>query len=174
MVWGCFASDTVMNLFRIQGTLSQHGYHSILQRYAIPSGLRWVGLLYHLFFNTTMIQHTSKLFKGYLTKKESDGVLHQMTWPPQSSDVNQIEMVWDELDRTAEWRISSHQMLSIWGNSFNTVGKAFQVKLVKRMPRVCKAESRQRVATLKNLKSKIYLVCLTLFWSLHDSLCVIS
>ena len=30
--------------FRIQGTLNQHGYHSILQQYAIPSGLRLVGL----------------------------------------------------------------------------------------------------------------------------------
>jgi hypothetical protein len=27
-----------------------------------------------------MTQHT-KLYKGYLTKKESDGVLHQMTQP---------------------------------------------------------------------------------------------
>ena len=33
----------------------------------------------------------------YLTK-ESDGVLHQMTWPPQSPDLIPIEMVWDELD----------------------------------------------------------------------------
>jgi hypothetical protein len=39
MVWGCFAGDTVGDLFRIQGTLNQHGYH----RYAIPSGLRLVG-----------------------------------------------------------------------------------------------------------------------------------
>jgi hypothetical protein len=30
-------------------------------------------------------------------------------------------------------------VLSICGNSFNTVGKAFQVKLVERMPRLCKA-----------------------------------
>ena len=44
MVWGCFDGDTVCDLFRIQGTLNQHGYHSILQRYAIPSGLRLVGL----------------------------------------------------------------------------------------------------------------------------------
>ena len=26
-------------------------------------------------------------------------MLHQMTGPPQSSDLNPIEMVWDELDR---------------------------------------------------------------------------
>ena len=30
-------------------------------------------------------------------------------------------------------------MLSICGNSFKIVGKAFQVKPVERMPRVCKA-----------------------------------
>ena len=46
-----------------------------------------------------MTQHTSRLCKGYLTNKESDGVLHQMTLPPQSPDLNPIEMVWDELDR---------------------------------------------------------------------------
>jgi hypothetical protein len=45
-------------------------------------------------------------------------------------------------------------VLSICGNS-KTVGKAFQVMLVKRMPRVCKAVIRQRVATLKKLKYKI-------------------
>jgi hypothetical protein len=30
-------------------------------------------------------------------------------------------------------------VVSICGNTFKTVGKAFQVKLVERMPRVCKA-----------------------------------
>ena len=44
MVWGCVAGDTVSDLFRIQGTLSQHGYCSILQRYTITSGLCLVGL----------------------------------------------------------------------------------------------------------------------------------
>ena len=38
------AGDNVCDSFRIQGTLNQHGYHSILQRYAIPSSLRLVGL----------------------------------------------------------------------------------------------------------------------------------
>ena len=44
MVWGCFADDTVSDLFWIQGTLNQHGYHSILKRSTIPSSFRLVGL----------------------------------------------------------------------------------------------------------------------------------
>ena len=43
-VGGCFAGDTVGHLFRIQDTLNQHSYHSVLQRYSILSGLRLVGL----------------------------------------------------------------------------------------------------------------------------------
>jgi hypothetical protein len=46
-----------------------------------------------------MTHQTSRLCKGYFTKKESDGVLHQMTWSPQSPDFNPIEMVWEESDR---------------------------------------------------------------------------
>ena len=46
-----------------------------------------------------MTQHTSRLCKGYLTKKESDRVLHPMTWHPQSPDLKPIEMVLDKLDR---------------------------------------------------------------------------
>ncbi|KAM9571036.1 low density lipoprotein receptor adapter protein 1-B-like isoform 2-T2 [Salvelinus alpinus] len=49
-----------------------------------------------------MTQHTSRLCKGHLTKKESDGVPHHITWPPQSPDLNPIEMVWDKLDRSVK------------------------------------------------------------------------
>ncbi|CAJ0928226.1 unnamed protein product [Ranitomeya imitator] len=91
MVWGCFAGDTVGDLFKIEGILNQHGYHSILQRHAIPSGLRLVGPSF-IFQQDNDPKHTSRLCKGYLTKKESDGVLRQMTWPPQSPDLNPIKM----------------------------------------------------------------------------------
>jgi hypothetical protein len=74
-----------------------------------------------------MIQHTSRLFKGYLTKKEDGEVLHQMTWPPQSPDLNPISMVCDELDRrvkekqptTAQhmWELIQHCWKSIPGEA---------------------------------------------------------
>ena len=133
MVWRCFAGDTDTDLFRIQSTLNQHGYHRNLQRYAMPSGLRLVGLSF-VFQQANDPKHTSRLCRGYLTKKESDAVLHQMTRPSQSPELNPIEMVW-----TAEWRKSIYQVLSICGLSFKTVGKAFLMKLVERMQRVCKA-----------------------------------
>ena len=84
MVCGCFAGETVFDS-------NQHGYRS-----DTPSHLVWAQS--HSFvFSRAMTQPPSRLCKGYFTKKESDGVLHQMTWPPQI--LNPIEMVWDELDR---------------------------------------------------------------------------
>ena len=47
------------------------------------------------------------------------------------------------------------------------------MKLVERMPRLCKAVIKA-VATLKNLKYKIYFDLLTLFWLLHDPICVFN
>ena len=77
-----------------------------------------------------MTQHTSRLCKGYLTKKESDGLLHQMTWSPQSPDLNPIEMVWDELDR----RVKEKQPTSAQHLSALSKPASFQVKLVERLP----------------------------------------
>ena len=140
LVWGCFASNTVGDLFRIQVTLNQHGYHSILQRYTIPSGLCLVGPSF-VFQQDNDPKHTSRLCKGYLTKKESDGVLHPLTWPPQSPDLNPIELVWDELDRTVKERqpASGQHMWEHLQDSWKSIPGDYLMKLVERMPRVCKA-----------------------------------
>ena len=66
-------------------------------------------------------------------------MLLQMTWPPQSADLNPIEMVWDELNRRVKEKQPTSAQHTVCGNSFKTVGKAFLIKLVERMPRVCKA-----------------------------------
>ncbi|CAJ0929860.1 unnamed protein product [Ranitomeya imitator] len=86
-------------------------------------------------------KHTSRLCKGYLTKKESDGVLRQMTWPPQSPDLNPIEMVWGELDRRvkAKGPTSAKHLWELLQDCWKTIPGDYLLKLIKRMPRVCKA-----------------------------------
>ncbi|CAJ0938370.1 unnamed protein product [Ranitomeya imitator] len=140
MVWVCFAGDTVVDLFKIEGILNQHGVHSILQRYAIPSGLRLAGPSF-IFQQDNDSKHTSRLCKGYLTKKESDGVLRQMTWPPQSPDLNPIKMVWGELDRRvkAKGPTSAKHLWELLQFCWTTIPGDYLLKLIKRMPRVCKA-----------------------------------
>ena len=46
---GCFTGDAVGDLFKIQGSLNQHCYRSILQRHAIPKcfqSLNWYCILH--------------------------------------------------------------------------------------------------------------------------------
>ena len=126
VVSGCLAGDTVSELFGVHGTLSQHGYHSILQRYAIPSSSQLVPVSF-VFQLDNDPKHTSRLCKGYLTKKESDGVQHQVTWPPQSPNLNPV-------GQQSEGKVANKYS----AYSFETVGKAFQVKLVREC-KVCRA-----------------------------------
>ena len=91
-------------------------------------------------------------------------------WPGLHNHPTSTQLRWFGISWTAEWRKCSQQLLSICGNSFKTVGKAFQVNLVERMPRVYKA--RQREATLKNLKYKIYFELFNTF--LVTPICAIS
>jgi hypothetical protein len=60
-----------------------------------------------------------------------------MTWPPQSPDLNSIGMVWDEVDRRVKEKqpTSTQHMWEVLQDCW----KAFQVKLVEKMPGVCKA-----------------------------------
>lgn len=76
-------------VIQISRHASQQGSHSILQRHAIPSGVHLMG--------------TPNTPPGYVRaigpKKENDGALRQMTWPPPSPDLDLTETVWGELDR---------------------------------------------------------------------------
>jgi hypothetical protein len=75
-----------------------------------------------------------------------------MSWPPQFPDLNPIEMVWDEFDRRVKEKQPTNALL-IW--EFLQDWRTFQVKLVERMPRVCKAIIKAKGGYFE--ESKIYL-----------------
>ena len=134
-VWWCFAGDTVSDLFRIQGTLNQLGYHSIREWYTIPSGLCLVGLSFA--FNRTMTQNTPPgCVRAIWPRRVMECCirLSGLHNHPTSTQLRWFGMSWPLFLHSAV-----QQVLSICGNSFKIVGKAFLMKLVERMPRVCKA-----------------------------------
>ena len=137
LVWGCCDSDTVEDLFRIQVTLYQHGYHSILKQYAIPSGLGLEGLSFVFQQEGQWPNTPPDCVRAILTRRRV--MEYSIRWPGLHTHPTTTQLRWCEMSWTAEWRKSSQQVLSICGNSFKTVGKAVQVKLVDRMPRVGKA-----------------------------------
>ena len=83
MVWGCFAGDTVGDLFKIEGTLNQHGYHSILQRHAIPSGLHLVGPSL-IFQQDSDPKHTPGCVRAIWPRRRV--MESTVTWPKPSPD----------------------------------------------------------------------------------------
>ncbi|CAJ0954590.1 unnamed protein product [Ranitomeya imitator] len=109
----------------------------------------WVSLLVNLMILSTECwkclkgndpKHTSRLCKGYLTKKEIDGVLRQMTWPPVTRpEPNQDGL--GELDRRvkAKGPTSAKHLWELFQDCWKTVSSDYLLKLIKRMPRVCKA-----------------------------------
>ena len=140
MVWGCFGAAKVGDLYRVKGILNKEGYHSILQRHAIPSGQRLIGANFILQQDNDP-KHTSKLCKNYLEQKQAAGILSVMEWPAQSPDLNPIELLWEQLDRMVRKKCPSNQsnlwelLLEAWG----AISPDYLNKLTARMPKVCNA-----------------------------------
>lgn len=98
----------VEDLHRIKRTLEQKNYHSILSfsfenyhfdfRHCILSDKRLIGRGF-IMKRDNNSKHTFKLCSNYLQHKEKSGKLKIMVWPPQSLNLNPIELLWNEIDR---------------------------------------------------------------------------
>lgn len=137
MVWGCFSGHGIGNLVKIDGILKKEEYKTILEKNAVPSGLSLIGNGF-IFQQDNDPKHTSKLCKNYLLQKEAEGVLKIMKWPPQSPDLNPIELLWDELDRNVREECPS-SLADLWRllqESWNKISQETINKLISRMPRL--------------------------------------
>lgn len=145
MVWGCFGGKRCGDLKKIDGILKKEGYYNILVRHAIPSGLRNIGRNF-VFQEDNDPKYSSNLCRNYLASKERQGALQRMIWPPQSSDLNPIELLWDELDRKvkAETKTNVQELFDNLQEAWGEIEKTTLVKLVERMPRICQAVLRAK------------------------------
>jgi hypothetical protein len=96
-----------------------------------------------------MTQHTSRLCKSYFTKKESNGVLHQMTWHQTNWDG--LGWIGPQSERKAANKSSAYV-----GTPSRLLEKHSRWSWLRECQQCAQLSSSQRVATLNNLKSKIY------------------
>lgn len=66
-----------------------------------------------------------------------------MVWPPQSPDLNPIELLWDELERRIRKSMDSkrnrEELWKCLKKNWDSLDSEVLNKLVARMPRICKA-----------------------------------
>lgn len=81
-----------------------------------------------------------------MERKKVAGDLDVMEWPPQSSDLNPIELLWEELDRRVR-DLKPTSLSDLW-NCLNeawnniphqTLQTNIPQKLIERMPKLCAA-----------------------------------
>jgi transposase len=140
MMWGCFLGESVGDLHRVQGIMCKEDYHSILQRHAIPSGIRLHGKGFILQQDNDP-KHTSKLCQNYLRSKEENGTLKILEWPSQSPDINPIELLWEEMDRNIKIKrpTSLAGLEEVAREVWSEITPEVLNKLVHRLPRLMQA-----------------------------------
>lgn len=83
--------DGVGDLTRVTGRMDEEVLKTILEEYVLVSGFRLIGEDF-VFQQDNDLKHTSKLYLEYLKQKEDEEVLKVMVLPPQSPDINPIEL----------------------------------------------------------------------------------
>jgi transposase len=136
-VWGCFASNGVGALYRVNGILKKEQMRQILMRQMIPSVKTLFPDNNFLFQQDNDPKHTSKVVQTYLKNK---GV-QLLDWPAQSPDLNPIENLWSILDKRLKDRVCSNEseLFEILERGWKELDINLLTNLVASMPRRCQA-----------------------------------
>lgn len=136
MVWGCMTSKGVGYLCKIEGTMDQHLYKTILEE-----DLKQTMEFYHLEPEEVIFQHDndpkhkSKLVQEWLSNQEFD----VLPWPAQSPDLNPIEHLWSEVKRKLnKFESPPKGLLELWErieSVWNEITPQTCQNLISSMPR---------------------------------------
>ena len=131
MVWGCFTSAGVGDIYIIPDILTSHKYVRILSDHMVPSARRLFDAAY-IFQQDNDPKHTAKNTKTYLQSKNID----VMQWPAQSPYLNPIENLWFKLKQDIR-KAKCEKMIdfpNLLRKCWNDIDPDYCKKLVDSMP----------------------------------------
>src|SRR6266511_1221666 len=95
MIWNCFTESDLGPLVKLEGRITAVIYVDILQNNLLPYIDTLENKEDYIFQEDNAPIHTANITK----KWRRDNNIKSLPWPAQSSDMNPIENLWDELDR---------------------------------------------------------------------------
>ena len=130
MVWGCFTSDGVGYLCRINGRMNSELYQKILEEDFFGT-LSWYKIQKDniTFQHDNDPKHTAKRIKKWLKKKK----VNVLYWPPQSPDLNPIEHLWNEAKRRLYKQPKATSQEDLWEklqDIWNNIESEVYIKLI--------------------------------------------
>lgn len=136
-VWGCFAYGGVGHLYRVKGILVKEKYLRILKLHMRPSARNLFGRRRFIFQHDNDPKHTAHIVRDHLARR----TFQTMQWPAQSPDINPIENLWSELDRTLSTRKprNEDELFHILQQGWQALSARYIHHLIRSMPRRCQA-----------------------------------
>jgi transposase len=145
MIWGCMTSEGPGFMCKMEGTMDQHLYRSILEGELVQT-INW-----YEFDSTKVIfqqdndpKHRSRTVMDWLNQQEFD----TLEWPAQSPDLNPIEHLWAGLKRRLnEYEHPPTGMLELWErieDEWNKIDKKTCLRLIESMPERIRAVLRSK------------------------------
>jgi len=139
MVWGYFIKNRVGPLVIIEGTVNAKKYIELLEENLLPFLDELEESETYIFQDDNAPCHTARLVKSW---KEENSI-NFLPWPFQSSDLNPIENLWDELERRVRGSQprpkNKGELIIALKREWYAIEQSKIEKLIESMPRRVKA-----------------------------------